>query len=90
MAATLAATPQKLYSQDLDSFIAALEDYEARELKQLNALEERQRRALGKGKGKAKKVSRQLVLISPQHGPRMHILCTALILYVFVQKEKYL
>ena len=56
VAATLAATPQKLYSQDLDDFIAALEDYEARELKQLNALGERQRRALSKGKGKAKKV----------------------------------
>ena len=56
VAATLAATPQKLYSQDLDSFVSALEDYEARELKQLNALGERQRRALGKNKGKAKKV----------------------------------
>lgn len=59
VAATLAATPQKLYSQDLDSFVSALEDYEARELKQLNALGERQRRALGKNKGKAKKVRQE-------------------------------
>ena len=51
MADTKAATPHKLYSRDLDAFVAALEDYEEREARQLQALEERQRRAGGRGKG---------------------------------------
>ena len=52
VADTTAATPQLLYSKDLDSFMTALEEYEAREKKQLAALGERQRRAGGKAKGK--------------------------------------
>jgi hypothetical protein len=51
VADTKAATPNKLYALDLDAFMGALEDYEEREHKQLQALEERQRRAGGKGKG---------------------------------------
>lgn len=47
---TKAATPQILYSQDLESFIAALEEHEARELKQINALEARQKKARGNGR----------------------------------------
>lgn len=52
VAETMAATPQILYSKDLDQFITALEDYEAQEQKQLRALGERQRRAGGKGRSK--------------------------------------
>jgi len=51
VADTKAATPNKLYALDLDTFMAALEDYEDREARQLQALEERQRKAGGKGKG---------------------------------------
>lgn len=52
VAETTAATPQILYTRDLDAFMAALEDYEEREAKQLRALEERQKRAGAKGKSK--------------------------------------
>lgn len=55
--ATRATTPEKLYSNDLDAFIEALEDYELREQKLLGALKERQKRAGNKGKGKAVRTS---------------------------------
>jgi len=71
VADTKAATPNKLYALDLDAFMGGLEDYEEREHKQLLALEERQRRVGGKGKG-GKKVGTPLHLPLPPHPTPFH------------------
>ena len=52
VAATKATTPEKLYNEDLDAFIEALEDYEQREQALLGALKAKQRKAGGKIKSK--------------------------------------